>query len=45
MSYVFRFPQAITNIIKIYTLGYGTKVCNIFRAVFKHIVEEITSLI
>ena len=41
MSYVFRFPQVIADIIQIYTLGYGTKVCNIFKAVFKHIPDSI----
>jgi hypothetical protein len=40
MSYVFRFPQVIADIIQIYTLSYGTNVCKIFRAVFKHIPDS-----
>jgi hypothetical protein len=35
--YVFRLPKFIEDIIKIYTLGFGTRVCRIFRGVIKHL--------
>lgn len=38
--YVFRFPKVIENIIKIYTLGLGTRVCRIFRDIIKHIPDN-----
>jgi len=37
--YVFRLPKVIEDIIKIYTLGFGTKVCRIFRGVIKHLPD------
>jgi hypothetical protein len=38
--YVFRFPKVIEDIIKIYTLGFGTRVCRIFRDVFEDLPDN-----
>ena len=38
--YVFRFPKVIEDIIKIYTLGFGTRVCRIFRDVINQIPDN-----
>ena len=38
--YVFRLPKVIEDIIKIYTLGFGTRVCRIFRNVFKDLINN-----
>lgn len=38
--YVFKFPKVIEDIIKIYTLGFGTRVCQIFRDIVKDIPDN-----
>jgi hypothetical protein len=38
--YVFRLPKVIEDIIKLYTLGFGTRVCRIFRDAFTDLINN-----